>query len=128
MRLAVIFLLLGLLAGCTGNHNLVVLSKEIQRAQLNMSVAGDQFGSGAGSTIENIVAGQIQNQGDEDIRDVELTFHVAGGGQNYALVAYIPNVPAGKTVSFQTRGVNTHYTLTFKNNGEADIAVGKKPL
>lgn len=114
------------LAGCSRNHDLVVLNKEIHRESLSMSVAGDQFGSAAGAVIENAVVGQLENQGEDDIHDVELTFHLSGGGQNYVLVAQIPLVPAGKTVNFRTRGINTPYTLAFKNDGEADITVGKK--
>lgn len=121
-----IFFLLLSIAGCSGNGDLVVVSKEIHREQLGLSVAGDQFGAAAGSVIENVVVGQLQNNGDEEVRDVELTFHVAGGGQNYALVARVPSVPPGKAVSFRTGGINTPYTLAFKNEGEADITVGNK--
>ena len=115
------------IAGCSsGNHDLVVVSKEIHREQLSQSVAGDQFGSAAGSVIENSVIGQIKNSGSEEARDVELTFHVSGGGQNFALVAHIPSIPAGATVGFRTRGVTTPYTLQFGNDGEAEITVGKQ--
>jgi hypothetical protein len=120
-----LLLFLFCITGCSRNQNLVVVSKEIHREQLGLSVAGDQFGSAAGSVVENSVVGQVKNNSEEEVRDVELTFHASGGGQNFVLVARIPSIPAGKTVSFQTRGVNTPYTLQFKNNGEADIVVGK---
>ena len=123
---ALMFLFL-LLNGCsTGDGGLVVISKEIRREALSQSVAGDQFGSAAGSSIENVVVGQLQNKGTEEARDVEVTFHVNGGGQNYVLTARIPSVPAGKTVNFRTQGLNTPYTLQFKNEGEVEIAVGKQ--
>lgn len=122
----VLFLLLSA-AGCSGNSDLVLLNKEIRREQLSTSVAADQFGSAASTVIENVVVGQLQNNGDKEVRDVELTFHVTGGGQNYTLVARIPSVPAGTTAGFRTRGVNTPYTLQFKNDGEPDIEVGKQP-
>ena len=125
-HLAVLFILLVSAAGCSGNHDLVVVSKEIRREQLSTSVAADQFGSAATTVIENVVVGQLQNNGDEEVRDVELAFHASGGTQNYTLVARIPSVPAGKTVSFRTSGINTPYTLQFKNDGEADITIGKQ--
>jgi hypothetical protein len=123
-ELGISLVLFCLLGGCSGNHDLVVLNKEIHREALTTSVAGDQFGSAAGSVIENTVVGQVKNNGGEEIRNVDLTFHVTGGGQNYALVARIPSIPAGKTVSFQTRGVNTPYTLQFK--GDVEITMGKE--
>jgi hypothetical protein len=126
-QISLSFLLTLVLAGCSsGSHDLVVVSKEIHREQLGQSVAGDQFGSAAGSVVENTVIGQLRNDGTEEARDVVLTFHVNGGGQNYTLAAHIPSVPAGKTVSFQTRGMNTPYTLQFRNENAVEIAVGKK--
>ncbi len=124
---ATMLVLLSLVAGCsTTEDDLVVVSKEIRREALSQSVAGDQFGSAAGSVIENVVVGQLQNQGTEEVRDVEVTFRVTGGGQNFALVAYIPSIPAGKTIDFRTRGVTTPYTLQFKSEGEVEISTGKK--
>ena len=124
---AALLLLLLCIAGCSsGNHDLVVLSKEIYREALGTSVAGDQFGSAAGSVIENVVVGQLQNQGTEEVRNVEVTFHLTGGGQNFALVARILSIPAGKTVNFRTAGVTTPYTLQFKNDGGVEITVGKE--
>jgi hypothetical protein len=122
-----LFVVLLATAGCSsGNRDLVVVGKEIHREQLSQSVAGDQFGSAAGSVIENSVIGKIKNSGSEEARDVELTFHVSGGGQNFALVAHIPSIPAGATVGFRTRGVTTPYTLQFGNDGEPEITVGKQ--
>lgn len=124
---AAMLVLLSLVAGCsTTDDDLVVLSKEIRREALSQSVAGDQFGSAAGSVIENVVVGRLQNRGEEEVRDVEVTFRVTGGGQNFALVAYISSIPAGKTVDFRTRGVTTPYTLQFKSEGDVEIARGKK--
>ena len=122
-----LILFLFFLVGCSkGTGDLVVVSKQIQREALSQSVAGDQFGSAAGSTIENTVVGQIQNNGTEEARNVEVTFHVTGGGQSFALVATIPSIPAGKTVSFQTRGVQSMYTLQFKDDGQAEITMEKQ--
>jgi hypothetical protein len=126
-HLGALLLLLFSLGGCsTGEGDLVVISKEIRREALSQSVAGDQFGSAAGSAIENVVVGQLQNKGTDEARDVEVTFHVSGGGQNYVLTARIPSIPAGKTVDFRTQGIRTPYTLQFKKEGEVEIAVGKK--
>jgi hypothetical protein len=124
---ATFLLLLFLNIGCSNDHGLVVVSKEIRRESLGQAVANDQFGSAASTVIENVVVGRVQNTTEEDIPGVELTFHITGGGQNYALVAYLPSVPAGKTVPFETRRVRTQYTLAFKDDGEAEIAIGKKP-
>ncbi len=122
-----VLLLVLFLAGCSkGTGDLVIVDKQIQRQALSQSVAGDEFGSAAGSTIENTVVGQIQNNGTEEARNVEVTFHVTGGGQNFALVAQIPSIPAGKSVSFRTRGVQSMYTLQFKDGGEAEITMGKQ--
>ncbi len=121
---AVVFLLF-YFAGCsTGNRDLILVSKEIRREGLATSAAGAEFGSAAGTVIENVVAGRIRNTGTGDVLNVEVTFHLTGGGHTYVVVARIPSVPAGKTVKFRSEGIRTQYTLQFNADRETEIRAG----
>ncbi len=122
---AVVFLLLYFAACSTGSRDLVVLSKEIRREGLATSAAGAEFGSAAGTVVENVVAGEIRNTGAGDALNVEVTFHLTGGGHDYAVIAHIPSVPAGKTVTFRSEGIQTQYTLQFKADQEPEIRTGR---
>ncbi|HEX9005759.1 MAG TPA: hypothetical protein VF889_00600 [Bacteroidota bacterium] len=121
---AVVFLLLYFAACSGGSRDLVILSKEIRRESLATSAAGAEFGSAAGAVVENVVAGEIRNTGARDALNVEVTFHLTGGGHDYAVPAHIPSVPAGKTVKFQSEGIRTQYTLQFKADRETEIRTG----
>ncbi len=121
---AVVFLLFYFAACSSGNRDLVLVSKEIRREALATSAAGAEFGSAAGTVVESVVAGEIRNTGAGDIQNVQLTFHLTGGGHDYAVIARIPAVPAGKTVKFQSEGIRTQYTLQFKADRETEIRTG----
>jgi hypothetical protein len=112
-----IMALAGMLAGCAGApEDLVVVDKAL-KALSNTSTSGlSEFGaSGGGQAASTLywVEGRVQNKGPRDYINVVIRFRVKESGSNKVLTAELPSVPAGKTVAFRTGTLSTYTALSL---------------
>ena len=109
--------LAGMLAGCAGApEDLVVLDKAL-KAQANVSTSGlSEFGaSGGGQAASTLywVEGRVQNKGSQDYIGVVIRFRAKDSDSNKVLTAQLEKVPAGKTVAFRTTTLQSYATVTL---------------
>lgn len=119
-------LMAGLLAGCSGNSEIVVIAKAI-RSDANVSAAiPSEFGGTAPSMGEIYwVEGQVQNTGAEEVKHVTITFRCTdGSSQKRVFVASIPSIPPGKIVPFRSERMASQLPFKFTDD-EPEIEVGK---
>ncbi|MBP1654537.1 MAG: hypothetical protein H6Q28_1093 [Bacteroidetes bacterium] len=116
-RMVMIMALAGMLAGCAGApEDLVVVDKAL-KAQANTATSGlSEFGaSGGGQAASTLywVEGRVQNKGPQDYTGVVIRFRVKESGSNKVLTAELEKVPAGKTVAFRTTTLQTYTAISL---------------
>lgn len=119
-------LLAGIVAGCSGNSEIVVIAKAI-RSEANVSAAvPSEFGGTTPSMGEIYwVEGQVQNTGAEEVKRVTITFRCSdGSSQKRIFVASIPSIPPGKIVPFRSERLASQLPFKFTDD-EPEIEIGK---
>jgi hypothetical protein len=116
-RTVMIMALAGMLAGCAGApEDLVVVDKAL-KAQANTTTSGlSEFGaSGGGQAASTLywVEGRVQNKGPQDYTGVVIRFRVKESGSTKVLTAELEKVPAGKTVAFRTTTLQTYTAISL---------------
>ncbi len=113
------------LAGCTGNSDLVVVSREV-RSSANVSAAiPDEFGGRAPSSgVLYWVEGTVRNGGEADVRNVTITFRCTDGNSRRLFVATVARIAPGATVHFATDRYPSPLAITLLE-GEPEITVAK---
>lgn len=95
-----------LVASCSlqKDGNIVVVSRTLKKERAASTAGPMEFGLPAASVGYSFwVEGKVKNGGEEDAKNVEVTFRVKQGGTVRILTAKVNNIPAGKTVDFRTR-------------------------
>jgi hypothetical protein len=116
----------GLLAGCSGNTDVVVTGKAI-RSDVNTSAAiPDELGGTAPGMGEIYwVEGQVRNGGEKEAKNVTIVFRCSdGGSQKRLLVATVMSIPPGKTVPFRSERLASQLPFKFTDD-EPEITVGR---
>ena len=114
IRTVPVFLAAILLAGCLkGKDSVVITSAKLTNRSETSTAVPEEYSSFApasgGKTVW--VEGKARNQGTEDVTDVEIVFKCTDGVDSRVLVASIPSIPAGETVSFRTKGYQSRYSV-----------------
>jgi hypothetical protein len=109
--------LAGMLAGCAGAPEDLVVVEKALKAQSNVSTSGlSEFGaSGGGQAASTLywVEGRVQNKGAQEYVTVVIRFRVKESGSTKVLTAELPRVPAGKTVPFRTGTLSTYTAISL---------------
>lgn len=113
------------LAGCTGNSDLVVVSREV-RSSANVSAAiPDEFGGSAPSSgVLYWVEGTVRNGGEAEARNVTITFRCTDGNSRRLFVADVARIAPGATVHFATDRYPSPLKITLLD-GEPEITAAK---
>jgi len=103
-----------LLTACLKDNDSVVLlsAKLTNRAEVSTAVPEEYSSFAPASGGKTVwVEGKAKNQGMEDVTGIEIIFKCTDGIDARVLVASIPSIPAGKTVSFRTKGYQSRYNV-----------------
>ena len=112
-------------AGCSGNSDVAVVSKEVRSAANVSAAIPDEFGGSAPSMGELYwVEGKVRNSGVEEVRKVTITFRCTDGNSRRLFVAVVARIPAGGTVPFATDRYPSPLKITLLE-GEPEITLGK---
>ena len=124
-RSLVVLVSLLLVAGCTGNSDIEVVTKAV-RSGANVSAAiPGEFGGSAPSMGELYwVEGTVKNSGAMEARKVHITFRCTDGNTRRLFVAEVDRIPPGATVHFETDRFPSPLKITLLE-GEPEITVGK---
>lgn len=110
------------LAGCSKTGDIVVVTKELKSQTMTNMAVPDEFGTFASaSTNQFWVEGTIRNNGTEEARNVLVSFKCRQGAENRVLSAELESIPAGQTVSFRTRPLDSKIHITLKEDEEPEI-------
>jgi hypothetical protein len=119
------FAVLLLLAGCSGNSDIVVVHKAVRSAANVSAAVPGEFGGSAPSMGELYwVEGTVMNSGAEEVRKVTITFRCTDGNNRRLFVAEVDRIPAGASVPFATDRFPSPLKITLLD-GEPEIKVGK---
>jgi hypothetical protein len=117
--------LLLILAGCSKNTDIVVLSKSMEReANVSSAITGDLGGAVPSNGELFWVEGKAKNTGTEEVRKVSIYFRCTDGNNKRLFVAEIDRIAPGATVSFRTDKFPSHLQMTILE-GDPEIKVGE---
>jgi hypothetical protein len=124
-RSLVVLVSLLLVAGCTGNSDIEVVTKAVRSgANVGAAIPGE-FGGSAPSMGELYwVEGMVKNSGATEARKVRITFRCTDGNNRRLFVAEVDRIPAGTTVHFETDRFPSPLKITLLE-GEPEINVDK---
>jgi hypothetical protein len=113
------------LAGCSKNTDIVVLSKSMQReANVSSAVTGDLGGPAPSMGELFWVEGTAKNTGTEEVRKVSIYFRCTDGNNKRLFVAEIDRIAPGATVSFRTDKFPSHLQMTILE-GDPEVKIGE---
>ena len=101
------------LSGCGGKKSDVVVTSKALKKEVSVSTAvPGEFGDLAPAS-SNIfwVEGEVKNNGDENLRNVELGFRCTDGAKNVLFSVVLPSLPSGKTIPYKTRIIESRVEL-----------------
>lgn len=114
-----------LLAGCTGNSDITVVSKAVRSAANVSAAIPGEFGGSAPSMGELYwVEGTVRNNSAVEVHKVTITFRCTDGNNRRLFVAEVSRIPAGATVPFATDRFPSPLKITLLDS-EPEIATGK---
>ncbi len=110
--------------GCGGKKSDVVVVSKTLKKEVSVSTAvPGEFGDFAPAS-SNIfwVEGEVRNDSKEDLKNVELGFKCTDGAKTVLFSVNIPSIPAGKTVPYKTRIMDSRVELRLLDE-EPDIRI-----
>lgn len=114
--------LCALLVGCSKTGDIVVVTKELKSQTMTNMAVPDEFGTFASaSTNQFWIEGTVRNNGTEDAHNVLVSFKCRQGAENRVLSAELETIPAGKTINFRTRPLDSKIHITLKEEEEPEI-------
>jgi len=111
-------------SGCGGTKSDVVIVSKTLKKEVSVSTAvPGEFGdfSPASSNIF-WVEGMVKNDSKEDLKNVELGFKCTDGTKTVLFSVDIPSIPAGKTIPYKTRIMESRVELRLLDE-DPDIRV-----
>ena len=104
------------LSGCRkSTEDIVVVSQALKKDILVSTAVPSEFGTFAAASIPSFwVEGKVRNSGTTDARHVLLSFACVYGSETKVLTAVVDLIPAGKTVDFKTRPLESRFELRLK--------------
>ena len=104
------------LAGCRRSaEDIVVVSRTLKKDVLVSTAVPSEFGTFAAASIPSFwVEGKVRNSGTTDARNVLLSFTCLYGKETKVLTAAVDLIPAGETVEFKTRPLESRFELRLK--------------
>jgi hypothetical protein len=114
-----------LLSSCSGNSDLVIVSKTVRSGANTSAAVPDEFASAAPSTSELYwIEGQIKNSGTTEVRNVAITFRATDGNTRRLFLAVVERIPPGATVKFETERYPSPLQIKLVDE-EPEVKVGK---
>lgn len=114
-----------LLSSCSGNSDLVIVSKAVRSGANISSAVPDEFAAAAPATTELYwIEGQIKNGGATEVKNVAVTFRATDGNTKRLFLAVVERIPPGSTVKFETERYPSPLRITLVDE-EPEIKVGR---
>jgi len=102
-----------LAAGCSDRRkDIVIVEKTLQWAGSSSTAIPEEMGSYAVSqNTMYFITGKVTNTGEEEARNVMITFGVRAAEERRSLTATIASIPPGATVAFTTDRLESRIPL-----------------
>lgn len=126
-RMLTALLLAAALAGCINpKKNVVIVEKKLTYFGSSSTAVPEEFGRNAiAQQTIFVIEGKVRNAGEEDLKDVLITFSVKEAQDRRSLTARIPLIKPGETVSFTTDRLESRLGLVLDETEPPEIYVGR---
>jgi hypothetical protein len=126
-RMMTALLLAAALAGCINpKKNVVIVEKKLTYFGSSSTAVPEEFGRNAiAQQTIFVIEGKVRNAGEEDLKDVLITFSVKEAQDRRSLTARIPLIKPGETVSFTTDRLESRLGLVLDETESPEIYVGR---